>query len=154
MITTENTTKITTKTTTEKKEEWNSPEFLMDIWNDFVDFIKGEKKVSLSKCLKMTSTRRKKAILRLKEIGSESDLKLLFENIRKSNFLLGNNKNNWKVTFDWLIENDTNMVKILENKYNQEKNRGSAITWEDIEKIKEDSNFKSIETETKSIFDI
>lgn len=32
-------------------------------------------------------------------------------------FLLGNNDRGWKASFDWLIENDTNHVRVLEGKY-------------------------------------
>jgi hypothetical protein len=32
-------------------------------------------------------------------------------------FLLGANDRNWVASFDWIIENDTNFIKILEKKY-------------------------------------
>jgi hypothetical protein len=51
------------------------------------------------------------------------DLVKLFEvaieKIGSSNFLLGNNDKGWKVDFDWMIANDTNMIKIIEGKYDE-----------------------------------
>lgn len=40
--------------------------------------------------------------------------------ISKSDFLKGKNKNSWKVSFDWIIENDKNIFKILEGNYNRQ----------------------------------
>ena len=41
--------------------------------------------------------------------------------ISESDFLQGNNSN-WKITFDWLIENDTNILKVCEGQYDGKKN--------------------------------
>ena len=40
--------------------------------------------------------------------------------IKEQPFLLGENDRKWKVCLDWLIENDTNYVKVLERKYKKE----------------------------------
>jgi hypothetical protein len=32
-------------------------------------------------------------------------------------FLRGENRNGWKVSFDWLVENDTNLVRVMEGRY-------------------------------------
>lgn len=37
--------------------------------------------------------------------------------IKNQSFLLGENDRKWRVSFDWIIENDTNYLKVLENKY-------------------------------------
>lgn len=42
--------------------------------------------------------------------------------IEEQPFLLGKNDRNWTVSFDWIIHNDTNYVKVLERKY---KNNGA-----------------------------
>ena len=41
----------------------------------------------------------------------------ILKKIELSSFLLGSNDKNWKVCFDWIIENDKNYIKILEGKY-------------------------------------
>jgi hypothetical protein len=35
----------------------------------------------------------------------------------KTPFLVGDNERGWQMDFDWLIENDTNMTKVMEGKY-------------------------------------
>jgi hypothetical protein len=41
----------------------------------------------------------------------------IFKAIDKQPFLKGENDRGWKLGFDWLIENDTNYLKVLELKY-------------------------------------
>src|SRR5690554_5058339 len=79
----------------------------------------------------VTSKRRKKIQNRSIELNklceegqTELDLlKLIFEKTEASNFLTGKTKNNnpkykdFSANFNWLMENDTNYVKVLEGKY-------------------------------------
>ena len=69
-----------------------------------------------SKIMKLTDKRKKKLICRLKESGYESFIRAI-DIAAKSKFLTGENDTKWKMDFDWLIKNDTNIVKILEGKY-------------------------------------
>lgn len=73
----------------------------------------------LKKIAKMTDTRKKKLASRIEEA---KDFEKLFDavltKIEDSSFLTGNNSNDWTVDFDWLITNDTNMIKVYEGKYN------------------------------------
>jgi len=68
-------------------------------------------------------------IIRISE-GRRLHLKRRFENkhfvenintaislIPRSSFLKGNNKRGWRISFDWLIKNDENYLKVLEGKY-------------------------------------
>lgn len=64
-----------------------------------------------------TETRRKKLGLRVREHPSFEWWDELFRRIAASGFLLGNGTKGWKVSFDWLIDNDTNVVKVLEGRY-------------------------------------
>ncbi|MDD7731574.1 MAG: helix-turn-helix domain-containing protein [Eubacteriales bacterium] len=75
-----------------------------------------EKTVGISRVLKLTNKRKEKLKKRLDEIG-EDELIKAFDCIKESDFLQGKNSNGWRVSFDWLIENDTNAVKVLEGKY-------------------------------------
>lgn len=75
-----------------------------------------EKTVGISRVLKLTNKRKEKLKKRLDEIGEDEFIKV-FDCIKESDFLQGKNSNGWRVSFDWLIENDTNAVKVLEGKY-------------------------------------
>jgi hypothetical protein len=81
---------------------------------------------SLRKVTRLTDARQKKISARLKEHSLE-DLKNAFAKLEASDFLSGrkpSNKNpNWKAGFDWLFENDTNIVKVLEGNYDNGKNQ-------------------------------
>ncbi len=79
-------------------------------WNCFASLetrIKGISKVSSSRLGKLT--------LRLKD--SLFDIDKLIEAIKDQPFLLGEGATGWVVSFDWLILNDTNYLKVLEKKY-------------------------------------
>ena len=52
----------------------------------------------------------------LKTEGIES-FQLVFEKIESSEFLKGYNRFGWKATFDWLIRNHENFLKVLEGRY-------------------------------------
>lgn len=45
------------------------------------------------------------------------DFVKILEEIKQSGHLRGENGHNWKVTFDWVLENDSNYVKIIEGQY-------------------------------------
>src|SRR5574343_154579 len=83
---------------------------ILKSWNNFAD------KNNLSKIIKLTDKRLKKLRDRLEDNNFLINEILL--KISESSFLLGNNDRKWKVDFDFVIENETNFVKILEGKYN------------------------------------
>lgn len=49
------------------------------------------------------------------------DLSQVLGKAKMSDFLTGKNDRGWKMTLDWLIENDTNWVKVMEGKYDNVK---------------------------------
>ncbi|MDU5103510.1 MAG: helix-turn-helix domain-containing protein [Clostridium butyricum] len=55
---------------------------------------------------------------RVKQYGQDNILKAI-ANIAKSQFLKGQNKRGWVITFDWFIA-PNNFLKVLEGNYNQE----------------------------------
>lgn len=65
------------------------------------------------------STRRRILSGRINESGVDAILEAI-ENVRKSEFLRGQNKNGWTATFDWFIK-PSNFQKVLEGNYNKEK---------------------------------
>lgn len=62
---------------------------------------------------------------RIKEYGQDEVLRAI-DNIRRSNFLKGQNKQSWTITFDWLIK-PNNFLKVLEGNYDDKPgNKGQA----------------------------
>jgi hypothetical protein len=76
--------------------------------------------IKLSKVEKLTESRKLKIKNRFIEIGSYESINEIFTIVSKSLFLTGENKQNWKATFDWIFENDKNWVKIKEGQYNSQ----------------------------------
>lgn len=84
------------------------------------------------KIRKMTETRKTKIKIRANEFEkSGTDYLVMFEQLfnlmADSDFLRGINNRNWKASFDWIIENDQNYVKVLEGRY------GNKINPQNIE---------------------
>lgn len=79
-------------------------------------------KKCFSKIMKLTDKRKKKLICRLKEVGYENFITAIDKAV-ESDFLTGKSDGKWKMDFDWLIKNDTNIVKILEGKYSNKETR-------------------------------
>ena len=90
----------------------------INIYNNILGHF-SEKKC-FSKVTKLTDSRKLKLSKRLKEHGEENIIKAI-DIAANSDFLKGKNDRNWKMDFDWLIANDTNIVKILEGKYSSYK---------------------------------
>jgi hypothetical protein len=94
------------------------PEDLLEGWNEHCT------PLGLSRVKELTATRRKHALLRLHEHPKPEFWETVFGGIRTSPFLKGLGKPRkegekaFRVSFDWLLENDTNAVKIFEGKYN------------------------------------
>jgi hypothetical protein len=90
----------------------NKPGFIepyVDAWNVFGP------KLGLSKVDSISDSRRKKFRTRIKE--DAFDFIKILEKIKKSAYLKGDNNAGWKVSFDWVLENDKNYLKILEGNY-------------------------------------
>ena len=89
-----------------------SAEDAVSMWNEFASTN------NKSKVMKLTGKRREKLLKRIKELKDyKAALKITLEKASKSNFCLDGN---W-FSFDWLIENDTNLVKVFEGKYDKNK---------------------------------
>lgn len=69
----------------------------------------------LAKVLKLSVGRVRKFKTRLQD--PDFDFIGVMMEIKKNAFLKGDNKNNWKIDWDFIFENDTNYLKIIEGKY-------------------------------------
>lgn len=80
--------------------------------------------VSLPKVQKLTNSRKDKLKTRWNEMPDIERWKLLFETVEEIPFLKGENKDGWTATFDWLVVNDKNYLKVLEGNYKSKKVKG------------------------------
>ena len=87
-------------------------EAFSNLWNEFAT------KSNKTKIAKLTDSRKKKIALRLKEYKNLLEIfTYVLKKSENSHFLL---KSNF-YTFDWLFENDTNILKVYEGKYDNGK---------------------------------
>jgi hypothetical protein len=94
----------------------NSPKFIepyCDIWNVTV------KAYGISQVEVISDSRLKKFKSRIREPAFDF-IKILSE-IKNSHYLQGKSTD-WKVDWDWIMENDTNYLKIIEGKYRNNTN--------------------------------
>ena len=78
----------------------------------------------MPKVLKLSEKRKTKIKCRLSEFSKDQ----IFEAFKKagqSNFMNGENNKNWKANFDWIMESENNILKILEGHYD---NKVKAIS--------------------------
>lgn len=108
-----------------------SKEYIVDHWNS---------KDNLIGVRKLNKTRNKKLNLRLKEF-SVDDFKLAIDKASDSKFCTGQTDNKWNITFDWLIKNNDNILKVLEGNYDDKEAKSGGT--------KKDSG----ENEKKSLFE-
>lgn len=96
-------------------------------WNHYAD------EYQLSKINSLTDSRKRKIRTRmLNDKDFVNNLGKAINAISESKFLLGKNgSRGWKVNFDWLIENDTNYLKVLEGSYSDGKAKESEL-WDAI----------------------
>jgi hypothetical protein len=96
------------KTFLAEHKGWPHPEPYMDLWNIFAHI----KKVPAAQVA--NESRKRKISSRVRETAF--DFPAILEKANNSAFLSGGS--GWTATFDWLIENDSNYVKVLEGNYN------------------------------------
>jgi hypothetical protein len=89
-------------------------EKFVNIWNEMAV------KTGLPKVSTLTAGRKRKISARLRNNGFVDNFMQAIGKIPASDFLLGL-KGGWKANFDWMIDNDLNVIKILEGKYDNAK---------------------------------
>lgn len=103
--------------TTSSSNELDYDKF-SNLWNEFAT------KSNKSKVAKLSDSRKKKIALRIKEYKNLLEIfKFVLTKSEKSSFLLNGNF----YTFDWLFENDTNILKVYEGKYDNGKSQEVVI---------------------------
>ena len=100
-------------TNLDKNNNINYNDFF-NLWNEFAT------KNNKAKLAKLSDSRKKKIALRLKEYKNLLEIfTYVLKKSETSNFLLNGNF----YTFDWLFENDTNILKVYEGKYDNGKSQ-------------------------------
>jgi hypothetical protein len=108
---------------------------LLNIWNE----IFSEK---LPKITKITEQRKAKINSRLplweklaeeRNCDIETLLTEVFNKIKDSKFLLGDNDRGWRADFDWFIQSDKQTMKILEGGYENVETKKQELT--EVEKL-------------------
>lgn len=92
------------------------PEEFANIWNR----LRGK----LPKVERFTESRKKKVKTRMNEGLTLERFTEAVENCRAKPFLTGDNERGWVATFDWLMENDKNIEKAINNPYGLNKPNG------------------------------
>jgi hypothetical protein len=81
----------------------------------------------LPKVKVLTDSRRKKIAVRWEQHKQDFDFfEKGFQAVAESPFLQGQNDRGWKADFDWLMDNDTNLVKVIEGKYSNKQHSSMA----------------------------
>ena len=87
----------------------------------------------LARVIEFTDSRRKKVQTRMNQGISLEQFERAVEMCALTPFLRGDNDRGWKADFDWLIENDKNLLRVLEGKFDgssrrsHESTRGAAV---------------------------
>jgi hypothetical protein len=99
--------------TKEEEEKKNNLSFdrIVALWNLCM------KETEVPQILKLSNARKNKLKSRTKDLTTYDVWKKLFLKIKSTPFLMGENNRKWKISFDWVIENDANYVKVLEGAY-------------------------------------
>ena len=90
----------------------------------------------LPKVIKLTETRKAKLKKRIEEFGIDG-INKLFNKVSESNFL--NGESGWKASFDWILDSETKVIKILEGQYdNKHKPNSLDVNKRMYEKFKKE----------------
>lgn len=111
------------KTQTKQNKITYPFEEIVDLWNSLCPI--------QPKIKKMPRGREEKIRRRLDEIGVQGDwlptMQKVFLKVGESTFMQGENKNGWRATFDWIFENDKNIIKILEGNYDNRNSHSATF---------------------------
>ena len=120
-----NTNKLNTKEVSTKEYIHVKNEFSQSCEKIKNHWIKIAYEFDLSgKQLKITDNRKRAINNLLKEYSLEEMLRAMGK-IRTSNFLQGNNKTGWQISFDWFT-NKSNFLKVLEGNYDDKANSNNS----------------------------
>lgn len=107
-----------------REDDVISVQELLESWNELCP------PVGLAAVRELSASRKQKASARIREHPKVAFWNDVFREIKRSAFLRGmgpaNGKEPWRANFDWLIENDTNCIKVAEGRYGKSDGRASS----------------------------
>lgn len=101
----------------EAGEDGLTPSVVLSQWNKMAAV------AGLPTCMKLSAERVRHVTARIAEPAFRNSVAKIMTLISESDFLAGNNDRGWRITFDWLVKNDGNYVKILEGRYTEDSYR-------------------------------
>lgn len=128
-----------------------TPRKVVELWNQICS--------RCSKVVGLSETRAEKVRCRLDQMSGdkEATIRNLFAKINASDFLcLGSGSGehkNWRVTFDWVFKNDTNWLKVLEGKFDNDANGlfPGEVEWRIKDKAYSKSDFEKHQDEYNAL---
>jgi hypothetical protein len=106
-----------------------TPREIYDLWNQYA--VNG-----IPKAKKLTQSRIDKIKLRLREEPVLEYWQCIFSKLQKLPFYCGDNNRNWVVTFDYIMRNDTNHVKISERSIKKVNAKKMDYAEQEFQKLK------------------
>jgi len=96
-----------------------SPDDMVRLWNEGIDFFAKDRKVIIPRIMKLTDDRRKKGWSRIKDCQiDEERWRTVINAVHQSEFLSGDKPSpghaGWSANYDWVVRSQTTIVKILE----------------------------------------
>lgn len=85
---------------------------VVNLWNELCP--------SFPKVLMLSLTRKERIDLLYRQVKDIELFKQAFKKIEESSFCKGRNNKKWVASFDWILIEDTNIIKVLEGKYDGE----------------------------------
>lgn len=104
----------------------DKPDINTDNTGSFLSFYR-QLCTNLPQVRELSLSRRNKIKARLKDAPIET-WREVFEKMNASKFCCGENDRKWTASFDWIIANDNNYVKVLEGKYDDKQKE--QIRWD------------------------
>lgn len=83
--------------------------------NDFINY--WNSKPRLPKAIKLTDSRKQKLTTRLKEPTFAASWRRIIDKINDSDFMTGGGSRKWKCTIDWILQNETRYMRVLEGEF-------------------------------------
>lgn len=100
--------------------EWEQK--VVTAWNKFIQ----DNSAPIPKIIKLSDSRRKHLKVRYTEPDFKNFGALLVAVSKQRDFLFGDTERGWMISFDWLIKNDTNYIKVLEGQYKKQRGFGNG----------------------------
>ena len=135
----------------EVDKENNEDKKIKKIPDKYLKIVAAWNDLGLGEVKSIQGNRLKYLNARIKEYSEEEIIKGI-RSIRDSSFLMGQNKNNWTITFDWFIR-PNNMPKVLEGNYIESKgsNINGRFTKYNFENFKGEGSNKEFSSEDNII---